>query len=54
VKDDEMVLAHPRLERVYGTVADYALAEAHVAGCEAIVHTTVLFPRSPKVRMVPR
>ena len=31
------------MELVYGSIEDFALCRAHVAGCEALVHTTVLF-----------
>lgn len=32
-------------DRVYGDIADYAQVEAAVAGCDAVIHTAVWFPR---------
>jgi nucleoside-diphosphate-sugar epimerase len=48
VKNDESLMDSPRLERVYGSIADHDLAERYLIGCHAIVHCTMLFPRSPK------
>jgi nucleoside-diphosphate-sugar epimerase len=41
--DDESVLTNPRCERVFGSIADFDLVEKHIAGCTAVVHTTILF-----------
>jgi nucleoside-diphosphate-sugar epimerase len=32
-------------ERVYGDIADYAQVEAAVAGCDAVIHVAVWFPK---------
>ena len=48
VKNDARILESQLLERVYGSIADYALAERYLTGCQAMVHCTMLFPRSPK------
>jgi nucleoside-diphosphate-sugar epimerase len=41
--DDESVLTDPRCEIVHGSIADFDLAQEYVQGCDAVVHTTILF-----------
>jgi nucleoside-diphosphate-sugar epimerase len=41
--DDAAVLKNPSVELTYGSIADYDLTRRYVSGCDAVVHTTVVF-----------
>ena len=37
--------ARPGLELAYGDISDYATVAGALAGCAAVIHTTVFFPQ---------